>query len=45
MYQVKIDRQTIQYFLECCGTNMEDLINEIRKLIEYVGTGGTIKKK
>lgn len=45
MYQVKIDRQTIQYFLECCGTNMEDLINEIRKLIEYVGTGGTIKKE
>ncbi len=45
MYQVKIDKQTIQYFLECCGTNMEDLINEIRKLIEYVGTGGTIKKE
>ena len=45
MYQVKIDKQTIQYFLECCGTNMEDLINEIRKLIEYVGNGGTIKKE
>lgn len=45
MYQVKVDKQTIQYFLECCGTSMEDLINEIRKLIEYVGTGGTIKKE
>lgn len=43
-YKVEIDIPTIQYLIECCGTNMQDLINEIRKLIEYVGTGGTIKK-
>lgn len=44
-YQVKIDAITLSYFLECCGTNMQDLINEIRKLIEYVGKGGTITKE
>lgn len=44
MYKVKIDKPTIQYFLECCGTDMQDLINEIRKLIEYAGNGGEIKR-
>ena len=44
-YKVNIDSQTIRYFIECCGTNMQDLINEIRKLIEYAGTNGTIKKE
>lgn len=44
-YQVEIESNTIHYFLECCGTNMQDLINEIRKLIEYVGKGGKIKKQ
>ena len=44
-YKVNIDSQTIRYFIECCGTNMQDLINEIRKLIEYVGENGTIKKE
>ena len=44
-YKVEIDVQTMQYFIECCGTNMQELINEIRKLIEYVGNGGTIKKE
>ncbi len=44
-YKVQIDSQTIKYFIECCGTNMQDLINEIRKLIEYVGENGTIKKE
>lgn len=43
-YKVKIDSQTIKYFIECCGTNMQDLINEIRKLIEFAGENGTIKK-
>ena len=43
-YKVQIDSQTIKYFIECCGTNMQDLINEIRKLIEYAGENGTIKK-
>ena len=44
-YKVNIDSQTMRYFIECCGTNMQDLINEIRKLIEYAGENGTIKKE
>ncbi len=44
-YKVKIDSQTTRYFIESCGTNMQDLINEIRKLIEYAGENGTIKKE
>lgn len=44
-YQVNIDSSTMKYFIECCGTNMQDLINEIRKLIEYVGKGGKIQKE
>jgi len=44
-YKVKIEDSTIQYFIETCGTNMLTLINEIRKLIEYVGENGTITKK
>ena len=35
----------MQYFIETCGTNMLNLINEIRKLIEYTGENGTITKK
>ena len=44
-YKVNVDENTLQYFIECCGTNMQDLINEIRKLIEYAGENGTIKKE
>lgn len=44
-YKVNMDENTIQYFIEICGTNMLTLINEIRKLIEYVGENGTITKK
>ena len=44
-YKVNIDESTLQYLIESCGTNMQDLINEIRKLIEYVGENGTIKKE
>ena len=44
-YEVKIDDGTLRYFIECCGTNMQDLINEIRKLIEYAGKGGKILKE
>ena len=45
MYKVNIDNYTASYFIECVGNNMQDIINEIRKLIEYVGEGGTIKKE
>ena len=44
-YKVKIDDSTLKYFIEVCGTNMQDVINEIRKLIEYTAEGGTIKKE
>ena len=44
-YGVQIQESVAQYFIECTGTNMEDIINEIRKLIEYAGKGGTIKKE
>lgn len=43
-YKVNIDTPTLSYFIECCGTDMQDLINEIRKLVEYEGQGGTITK-
>lgn len=44
-YQVKIDNGTAKYFVELCGTSMQELINEIRKLIEYVGPNGVITTK
>ena len=45
MYKVRIDNNTARYFVEVCGTNMQDLINEIRKLIEFVGENGIITIK
>ena len=44
-YQVNLDDNTAKYLVESCGTSMQDLINEVRKLIEYKGTGGTITKE
>lgn len=44
-YNVEIDNNTITYFIESCGNNMQDLINEIRKLIEYAGPEGEIQKQ
>lgn len=44
-YKVNIEDATLRYFIECVGTNMQDLINEIRKQIEYVGENGTITKE
>jgi len=44
-YKVNIDDNTIRYFIETCGTNMQELINEIRKLIECVGINGKITKE
>jgi len=41
-YKVNIDDSTSKYLVECSGTSMQDLINEIRKLIEYKGENGTI---
>lgn len=44
-YKVNVDENTLQYLIECCGTNMQDLINETRKLIEFTGENGTITKQ
>lgn len=44
-YKVEIDDATLRYFIEGCGTNMQDLINEIRKLIEYAGENGKVEKE
>lgn len=45
VYKVKISDANLRYFIETCGTNMQELINEIRKLIEYAGENGTIEKQ
>ena len=44
-YKVEISDYNAQYLVECCGTSLQDLINELRKLIEYVGENGQIEKK
>lgn len=44
-YKVNVDDTTLKYFIESCGTNMQTLINEMRKLIEFVGENETITKK
>jgi len=43
-YKVNIDDITINYLIENCGTSLQDLINESRKLIEYAGQGETVTK-
>lgn len=42
LYKVNASPQVLNYLVESCGTNMQILINEIRKLIEYAGPNGTI---
>lgn len=44
-YKVNIDEITLRYLVESCGTSMQELINESRKLIEYAGENGTVGKK
>ncbi len=42
LYKVNCDEVTLNYLVEMSGTNLQNLINEIRKLIEYAGENGTI---
>ena len=42
-YKVNIASSTINHLIDVSGTNMQNLINEIRKLIEYAGENGTIQ--
>ena len=44
-YKVNIDDFTLKYLIETCGTSMQELINESRKLIEYEGENGIVKKE
>jgi len=43
-YKVNIEDSTLKYLIESCGTSMQELINESRKLIEYAGENGTVNK-
>jgi len=43
-YKVNVNEKELKYLIELCGTNMQILINEIRKLIEYAGNEGEITK-
>ena len=43
-YKVNIEDNTLKYLIEVCGTSMQELINESRKLIEYTGENGTVSK-
>ncbi len=45
LYKVKISDDTILYLIEIAGTKMQDLMNEIRKLIEYTGENNEIQKE
>lgn len=42
LYQVKADMPVLNFLIETSGTNLQVLMNEIRKLIEYAGEGGQI---
>lgn len=44
-YGVNIKENTASYLIECTGNNMQNIINELRKLIEYVGSGKEILKE
>ena len=44
-YKVEITDYDAQYLVECCGTSLQDIINELRKLIEYAGENGKITKQ
>ena len=45
LYKVNVDESTLNYLLEVSGTSLQNLMNEIRKLIEYAGENGTITKE
>lgn len=42
LYKVNCEETTLNYLVENSGTNLQNLINEIRKLIEHAGENGTI---
>lgn len=44
-YKVNISDSNLMYLIDLVGTNMQDLINELRKLIEYASSGGEVQKE
>ena len=44
-YKVNTAPGSMRFLIETAGTSMQELINEIRKLIEYKGEGGSITKE
>ena len=44
-YEVNVSDRELNLIIDTAGTNMQSLINEIRKLIEYAGKGGTITEE
>lgn len=45
LYEININEQNLNLLIETSGTDMQCLINEIRKLIEYTGKGGTTTRE
>lgn len=45
LYKVSADDGILNYLIETSGTNLQVLMNEIRKLIEYAGEGGKITRE
>lgn len=44
-YNVGLEKGVLKQLIEISGTSMQELINELRKQIEYVGEGGIITSK
>lgn len=44
-YKVTVENGAIRDLIDISGTSMQELINEIRKLIEYAGEGGKITRE
>ena len=44
-YKVEVEKGAIKELIETSGTSMQELINEIRKQIEYAGEGRNYNKK
>ena len=44
-YRVNVKDDDLKYLIESCGMSMQDLINEVRKLIEFAGENGSINRE
>lgn len=44
-YKVNVESGAIKELIDISGTSLQELVNEIRKQIEFAGEGGTITKK